>query len=203
MLLYFFLFFWSFVGCLSQIRDFGSINLKNMQSENLSNVVPPTSRSSNYIALRYTDFPRETSVSNWNICIFFMLKYHALFKLLFLLLLLFWYKTDDYSFKKSGAEQPNGPRDKESLLIQNYKKAFKCKLMWKVEQIQKNLCWLPQLEVVNWKKLEIIKRIVLIQVNSSIYFLTSFQISYKKPSLYLTTTVLCLPNSKRAHLPPF
>ncbi|XP_031741617.1 uncharacterized protein LOC101217654 isoform X3 [Cucumis sativus] len=32
-----------------------------MQSENLSNVVPPTSRSSNYIALRYTDFPRETS----------------------------------------------------------------------------------------------------------------------------------------------
>ncbi|CAK9308583.1 unnamed protein product [Citrullus colocynthis] len=38
-----------------------SINLKNMQSENLSNVVPPTSRSSNYIALRYTDFPPETS----------------------------------------------------------------------------------------------------------------------------------------------
>ncbi|TYK14210.1 uncharacterized protein E5676_scaffold5G00350 [Cucumis melo var. makuwa] len=41
-----------------------SINLKNMQSENLSNVVPPTSRASNYIALRYTDFPRETSVSS-------------------------------------------------------------------------------------------------------------------------------------------
>ncbi|XP_038890045.1 uncharacterized protein LOC120079752 isoform X1 [Benincasa hispida] len=38
-----------------------SINLKNMQSENISNVVPPTSRSSNYIALRYVDFPRETS----------------------------------------------------------------------------------------------------------------------------------------------
>ncbi|XP_022973280.1 uncharacterized protein LOC111471847 [Cucurbita maxima] len=38
-----------------------SINLKNMQSENLSNIIPPTSRSSNYIALRYIDFPPETS----------------------------------------------------------------------------------------------------------------------------------------------
>ncbi|KAE8023182.1 hypothetical protein FH972_008916 [Carpinus fangiana] len=30
-----------------------------MQAENLSNVVPPSSRSSNYIALRYCDFPSE------------------------------------------------------------------------------------------------------------------------------------------------
>uniref|UniRef100_A0A2N9J4V3 DUF155 domain-containing protein n=1 Tax=Fagus sylvatica TaxID=28930 RepID=A0A2N9J4V3_FAGSY len=38
-----------------------SINLKSMQAENLSNVVPPTSRSSNYIALRYCDFPSENA----------------------------------------------------------------------------------------------------------------------------------------------
>ncbi|KAK4842141.1 hypothetical protein QYF36_016356 [Acer negundo] len=34
-----------------------SINLKSMQAENLSDVVPPSSRSSNYIALRYCGFP--------------------------------------------------------------------------------------------------------------------------------------------------
>ncbi|XP_059446847.1 protein RETARDED ROOT GROWTH, mitochondrial-like [Corylus avellana] len=38
-----------------------SINLKSMQAENLSNVVPPSSRSSNYIALRYCDFPSENT----------------------------------------------------------------------------------------------------------------------------------------------
>ncbi|XP_050277304.1 protein RETARDED ROOT GROWTH, mitochondrial isoform X2 [Quercus robur] len=38
-----------------------SINLKSMQAENLSNVVPPSSRSSNYIALRYCDFPSENA----------------------------------------------------------------------------------------------------------------------------------------------
>ncbi|KAL5759430.1 hypothetical protein ACOSP7_017955 [Xanthoceras sorbifolium] len=36
-----------------------SINLKSMQAENLSDVVPPSSRSSNYIALRYCDFPSD------------------------------------------------------------------------------------------------------------------------------------------------
>ncbi|GKU99631.1 hypothetical protein SLEP1_g12446 [Rubroshorea leprosula] len=36
-----------------------SIDLKRLQAENLSNIVPPTSRSSNYIALRYYDFPPE------------------------------------------------------------------------------------------------------------------------------------------------
>lgn len=46
----------------SQIHGFGSINLKSMQAENLSNVVPPSSRSSNYIALRYCDFPSEKTV---------------------------------------------------------------------------------------------------------------------------------------------
>ncbi|MBA0843332.1 hypothetical protein Goarm_000531, partial [Gossypium armourianum] len=39
------------------IFGFGSIDLKSMQAENLSNIVPPSSRSSNYIALRYCDFP--------------------------------------------------------------------------------------------------------------------------------------------------
>lgn len=38
-----------------------SIDLKGMQAENLSNVVPPTSRSTNYIALKYCDFPSEVT----------------------------------------------------------------------------------------------------------------------------------------------
>ncbi|GMI90255.1 RETARDED ROOT GROWTH [Hibiscus trionum] len=36
-----------------------SIDLKSMQAENLSNVIPPSSRSSNYIALRFCDFPPD------------------------------------------------------------------------------------------------------------------------------------------------
>ncbi|XVF03260.1 hypothetical protein REPUB_Repub04eG0245900 [Reevesia pubescens] len=36
-----------------------SIDLKSMQAENLSNILPPSSRSSNYIALRYCDFPPD------------------------------------------------------------------------------------------------------------------------------------------------
>ncbi|KAK6280917.1 hypothetical protein POUND7_014742 [Theobroma cacao] len=36
-----------------------SIDLKSMQAENLSNIVPPSSRSSNYIGLRYCDFPTD------------------------------------------------------------------------------------------------------------------------------------------------
>ncbi|XVF43181.1 hypothetical protein PTKIN_Ptkin02bG0019900 [Pterospermum kingtungense] len=38
-----------------------SIDLKSMQAENLSNIVPPSSRSSNYIALRYCDFPPDVT----------------------------------------------------------------------------------------------------------------------------------------------
>ncbi|KAF3431534.1 hypothetical protein FNV43_RR26265 [Rhamnella rubrinervis] len=38
-----------------------SINLKSMQTENISYVVPPSSRSSNYIALRYCDARSETT----------------------------------------------------------------------------------------------------------------------------------------------
>lgn len=38
-----------------------SIDLKSMQAENLTHVVPPSSRSTNYIALRYSDFPSEIS----------------------------------------------------------------------------------------------------------------------------------------------
>ncbi|XVE91564.1 hypothetical protein REPUB_Repub01dG0020600 [Reevesia pubescens] len=38
---------------------FPVIDLKSMQAENLSNIVPPSSRSSNYIALRYCDFPPD------------------------------------------------------------------------------------------------------------------------------------------------
>lgn len=48
---------------VSQIRGFGSINLKSIQAENLSNVVPATSRSSNYIALRFCGLPSVTNVS--------------------------------------------------------------------------------------------------------------------------------------------
>uniref|UniRef100_A0A2P2NYB7 Uncharacterized protein LOC8289157 isoform X2 n=1 Tax=Rhizophora mucronata TaxID=61149 RepID=A0A2P2NYB7_RHIMU len=36
-----------------------SIDLKKMQAENFSYVVPPTSRSTNYIALRYCSFPSD------------------------------------------------------------------------------------------------------------------------------------------------
>ncbi|KAE8681988.1 hypothetical protein F3Y22_tig00111277pilonHSYRG00004 [Hibiscus syriacus] len=36
-----------------------SIDLKSMQAENLSNTIPPSSRSSNYIALRFCDFPPD------------------------------------------------------------------------------------------------------------------------------------------------
>ncbi|XP_043687247.1 protein RETARDED ROOT GROWTH, mitochondrial isoform X2 [Telopea speciosissima] len=38
-----------------------SIDLKRIQTENSSNVVPPSSRSSNYIALRYCNFPSEVN----------------------------------------------------------------------------------------------------------------------------------------------
>ncbi|XP_057947987.1 protein RETARDED ROOT GROWTH, mitochondrial [Malania oleifera] len=36
-----------------------SINLRSMQAENSMNVIPPTSRSSNYITLQFCDFPPE------------------------------------------------------------------------------------------------------------------------------------------------
>ncbi|XP_059655765.1 protein RETARDED ROOT GROWTH, mitochondrial isoform X1 [Cornus florida] len=38
-----------------------SIDLKSMQAENSSNVIPPTSRSTNYIALRFRNFPSEAT----------------------------------------------------------------------------------------------------------------------------------------------
>ncbi|XP_060669348.1 protein RETARDED ROOT GROWTH, mitochondrial isoform X2 [Ziziphus jujuba] len=38
-----------------------SINLKSMQADNITYVLPPTSRSSNYIALRYCDTRSETT----------------------------------------------------------------------------------------------------------------------------------------------
>ena len=56
-----FLFCCWWVG-FSQTYGFGSIDLKSMQAENLSNIVPPSSRSSNYIALRYCDFPPDFTV---------------------------------------------------------------------------------------------------------------------------------------------
>lgn len=43
---------------------FGSIDLKSMQAENMCDVIPPTSRSSNYIALRYSDFPLVITVNS-------------------------------------------------------------------------------------------------------------------------------------------
>ncbi|XP_012463041.1 protein RETARDED ROOT GROWTH, mitochondrial isoform X1 [Gossypium raimondii] len=43
-----------------------SIDLKSMQAENLSNIVPPSSRSSNYIALRYCDFPPGVTALGMN-----------------------------------------------------------------------------------------------------------------------------------------
>ena len=45
---------------LSQIHDFGSVDLKSMQAENSKHVIPPTSRSSNSIILRFCGPPWET-----------------------------------------------------------------------------------------------------------------------------------------------
>jgi len=48
---------------LSQICDFGSINLKGIQADNPRNVVPPSSRSaSNYVALRFCNFNLDANV---------------------------------------------------------------------------------------------------------------------------------------------
>lgn len=51
-------------GCwwFSQIHGFGSIDLKSLQAENLGNVLPATSRSSNYIALKYCALPSDIRV---------------------------------------------------------------------------------------------------------------------------------------------
>ncbi|KAK3027383.1 hypothetical protein RJ639_040181 [Escallonia herrerae] len=43
------------------IHGFDSINLKSMQAENLSYVVPATSRSPNYIALKFGNFPSDST----------------------------------------------------------------------------------------------------------------------------------------------
>ena len=61
MLFYFFCMIW-----LSQIHGFGSIDLRSMQAEHWSNIVPPSSRSANYIVLRYYDFPSEITVRLFN-----------------------------------------------------------------------------------------------------------------------------------------
>lgn len=53
-----------FVFCFSYFYVFGgSIDLKSLQVENACDVIPPSSRSLNYIALRYSDFPPEITVS--------------------------------------------------------------------------------------------------------------------------------------------
>ncbi|XP_051149550.1 protein RETARDED ROOT GROWTH, mitochondrial [Andrographis paniculata] len=45
-----------------------SVDLKRMQAENSRNVIPPSSRSSNFIALRYCDFPSQNhGVVNGNV----------------------------------------------------------------------------------------------------------------------------------------
>lgn len=51
-----------FLGLGSQIHGFGSIDLKSMQAENSRNVIPPTSRSSNSIALRFCNYPLDSTV---------------------------------------------------------------------------------------------------------------------------------------------
>lgn len=54
---------------LSLIHDFGSVDLKSMQAENSKYVIPPTSRSSNSIILRFCGHPWET-VSTVHILMF-------------------------------------------------------------------------------------------------------------------------------------
>jgi hypothetical protein len=41
----------------------GSIDLKSMQAEHGNDIVPPSTRTLNYIALRYPEFPPEIMVS--------------------------------------------------------------------------------------------------------------------------------------------
>lgn len=65
-----------------------SIDLKSMHAENLGNVVTPTSRSSNYIALRFGNFPSETTglsvldrVSCWRYMVIFQYGSAVLFNI--------------------------------------------------------------------------------------------------------------------------
>lgn len=51
-----------FMVWISQICNFDSIDLKSMQAENLSYVVPPSSRSTNYIALRFCNSSTNSTV---------------------------------------------------------------------------------------------------------------------------------------------
>jgi hypothetical protein len=44
-----------------------SIDLKSLQADHGSDVVPPSTRSLNYIALRYSEFPQEIMVSDSNL----------------------------------------------------------------------------------------------------------------------------------------
>ena len=46
---------------------FYSIDLKSLQAEHGSDVVPPSTRSLNYIALRYSEFPPEIMVSDFGV----------------------------------------------------------------------------------------------------------------------------------------
>ena len=45
----------------------GSIDLKSMQAEHGNDIVPPSTRSLNYIALRYSEFPPEIMVSDYSL----------------------------------------------------------------------------------------------------------------------------------------
>ena len=72
-------FLFSLGNWFSQICGFGSIDLKRMQADNLINVVPPTSRSTNYIALRFFDFPSEISVRSRQLT--FCIETRLIFKL--------------------------------------------------------------------------------------------------------------------------
>ncbi|KAK6921969.1 protein of unknown function DUF155 [Dillenia turbinata] len=51
----------SCVYCNLTFDEESSINLKSMQADNASNAIPPSSRSTNYIALRYCNFRSEIS----------------------------------------------------------------------------------------------------------------------------------------------
>ena len=66
--------------CLaSQNHGFGSINLRSMQAENAGNVVPPTSRTSNYVTFRFCNLPSETMVRQFVKYLFFSLSSTGIF----------------------------------------------------------------------------------------------------------------------------
>ena len=62
----------------------GSIDLRGLQAQNSFNVVPPTSRATNYVVLRYYDGKSSPQVSSLLFCFFFCALYMLIWIELFI-----------------------------------------------------------------------------------------------------------------------